>query len=44
VTADPINDDVLIPRQSDGIRSTTWAVAQGSTAAFNLDDYQLLFS
>ena len=44
MTADPINDGMLIPRQSDGIRSTTWAVAQGSTATFNLDDYQLLFS
>jgi hypothetical protein len=44
VTADPITDGMLIPWQSDGIRGTIWAVAHGSTAAFDLDNYQLLRS
>jgi hypothetical protein len=44
VTAEPITDGLLIPWEAQGIRGTIWAVAHQSTAAFDLQDYQLLRS
>lgn len=42
VTADPINDGMLIPWASDDSKGTIWAVSHGSPNTFGPDDYKLL--
>lgn len=42
VTAEPINDGMLIPWTSDESRGTIWAVSHGSRQTFSPDDYKLL--
>jgi signal transduction histidine kinase len=42
VVADPINDGLLIPWNSDESRGTIWAISHGSSQTFGLEDYKLL--
>jgi signal transduction histidine kinase len=42
VTAEPINDGLLIPWTSDESKGTIWAVSHGSRQTFTPDDYRLL--
>lgn len=42
VTAEDINDGLLIPWTSDESRGTIWAVSHGSRETFGPDDYKLL--
>jgi signal transduction histidine kinase len=42
VTAEPINDGMLIPWNSDQSRGTIWAISHGSRETFTPDDYKLL--
>jgi signal transduction histidine kinase len=42
VTAEPINDGLLIPWTSDESKGTIWAVSHGSRETFTPDDYRLL--
>lgn len=44
VTADEITDGMLIPWVNDHLRGTIWAVAHGTRAAFDVEDYKLLCS
>jgi signal transduction histidine kinase len=42
VTAEPINDGLLIPWSSDESKGTIWAVSHGSRETFGPEDYRLL--
>jgi GAF domain len=44
VTAEPINDGMLIPWSNEFMRGTLWAVSHASAETFSSDDYELLNS
>jgi GAF domain len=44
VSAEPINDGMLIPWSNEFMRGTLWAVSHASAETFNSEDYELLNS